>query len=37
MRRKKLSKRASRKNFSKGAKTKGLNLRSSPMRGGYRL
>lgn len=38
MKRKRLSKRASRKNFTKGAKrTNKKNLASRPMRGGYRL
>lgn len=37
MRRRKLGRRASRKNFRRGARVKGKNLRSRPMRGGWRL
>lgn len=35
--RKKLSKWKSRKTFRKGLRVKGKNLRSSPMRGGFRI
>lgn len=37
MARKKLSKRGSKKNFSKGAGTQSLNLQAVPMRGGFRI
>lgn len=37
MRRKKLSKRASRKNFKRGNRVKGKNFHGNPMRGGIRL
>jgi hypothetical protein len=36
-RRKRLSRKASRKNFSRGNRVKGKNYNSSPMRGGIRL
>lgn len=35
--RKSMSRKSSRKNFRKGARVKGKNLRSRPMRGGWRL
>lgn len=35
--RSKMSRRSSRKNFSRGSKTKGKNYSSGPMRGGIRL
>lgn len=35
--RKKMSRRGSRKNFRKGTRVKRKNLRSRPMRGGWRL
>lgn len=35
--RKPLSRKASNRNFRKGTKIKGKNLRSRPMRGGWRL
>lgn len=37
MRRKRMNRSSSRRNFRKGAKTKGKNLRARPMRGGWRL
>lgn len=37
MRRRKLSKKASRKNFSRGTKIKNRNNTTLAMRGGYRL
>ena len=37
MRRRKMSKRRSRKTFRKGLRTQTANLRSSPMRGGFRI
>jgi len=37
MRRKKMSRRASKKNFRKGAGSKPINSRGRPMRGGFRI
>ena len=37
MKRRKLSKRKSRKKFRQGLGTQSANLRSSPMRGGFRI
>lgn len=37
MRRKRMSRRASRRNFRRGTGFKKKNLRKSPMRGGFRI
>lgn len=37
MRRRKMGKRESRRSFSRASGTKGKNVQSRPMRGGYRM
>ena len=37
MRRRRMSRKGSRRNFRRGAKVKSKNMRSRPMRGGWRL
>lgn len=37
MRRRRMGRKSSKKSFRRGTRTKGKNLRSKPMRGGWRL